>query len=588
MSFSIELLLVYFGEGGNGICGGNALVGTVLKHRYTVEEKIGDGNLFTVYRCEDKIDNRTVAVKVLASQYASNRMFAERILVEARAMVGISHPGIVEVYDCGEEDGDYYVITEYVRGVDLRERIRRNAPFSLSTTVDLGIAVCDVLDFAHKRGFVHGDLRPGNILVTPEGQIKLADFWVGNAVASSQSVRTAALMRSVHYMSPEVAEGTPATPASDIYSLGVILFELLTGSPPFDGDTPIAIALKHAREPIPSVRTINPGVPKDLEYAIVKALQKAPQDRYRSAKAMLADLKSVRDALHLAKPITWSQPTEKKAPEPPLVEKAIEDVAKPPVIMAIRKALVIFSLVLIAAIIGMLGFMLKRPADVVVPPLIGRSIEQAQAIANERGFELVIRSEQFNEEYPEGTVYFMYPSPGRTIKKGKTVEVWLSKGSRYARVPNIINLPREEAGRKIRSAGLNEGEVTQEYSETVPAGNIIRQSPAPGTRVERDQPVNMVFSLGPKPEPVPDVTYDVPPTEPGEVRSFDIKLTVPSGPQDQNLQIVVEDDYGEQTAYSDVVHPGDKIQQTVQGVGDKVTIRIYLDDKLIREERKWR
>lgn len=564
------------------------MVGTVLKHRYTVEEKIADGNLFTVYKCEDKIDNRPVAAKVLLPQYASNRMFAERILVEARAMIGISHPGIVEVYDCGEEDGNYYVIMEYVRGVDLRERIRRNAPFSLSTTVDLGIAVCDVLDFAHKRGFVHSDLRPGNILVTPEGQIKLADFWVGNAVASSQSVRTAALMRSVHYMSPEVAEGAPATPASDIYSLGVILFELLTGSPPFDGDTPIAIALKHAREPIPSVRAINPGVPKDLESTIVKALQKAPHDRYRSAKAMLADLKSVRDALHLAKPITWSQPIEKKAPEPPSAEEAYEEVAEPPVMSTIRKALLIFSLVLVAAIIGMLGFLLRRPADVVVPSLIGKSIEQAQAIAKDRGFELVIRSEQFNEEYPEDTIYFMYPSPGRTIKKGKTVEVWLSKGSRYARVPNIVNLPREEAGSRIRAAGLNEGEVTQEYSDTIPAGNIIRQSPAPGTRVEREQPVNMVFSLGPKPEPVPDVTYDVPPTQPGEVRSFDVKLTVPPGPQDQNLQIVVEDDYGEQTAYSDVVHPGDKIQQTVQGVGDKVTIRIYLDDKLIREERKWR
>jgi serine/threonine protein kinase len=547
------------------------LVGRVLKHRYTVEEKIGDGNLFTVYRCEDKIDNRTVAAKVLLPQYASDRLFAERVLVEARAMIGVSHPGIVEVYDCGEQDGTYFVITEYVRGLDLRERIRRSTPLPLTTVVDIGIAICDVLDFAHKRGFVHGDLRPGNILVMPDGQIKLADFWVWSAVASSQLVRTAALMRSVHYMSPEVAEGEPATPASDIYSLGVILFELLTGKYPFDGDTPIAIALKHARDPIPSVRVENPGVPKDLELVVSKALQKAPQDRYRSAKAMLNDLKAVRDALNLTRPVTWSTPKEETVA---LQQVVTEDLPiGPPVVRALRKALLVLALVITAAIVGMLGFMLRKPAEVVVPHLIGKSIEQAEAEAKEKGLELVIRSEQFNEEYPEGSVYFMYPAPGRRVRKGTEVEVWVSKGSKFAIVPNVINLPKEEASRKIRAAGLNEGEVTQEYSDTIPAGNIVKQTPAPGTRVMRDQPVNLVFSLGPKPEPLPDVTYDGPPPQSSETRSFDVKLTVPDGPEDRNLQIVVEDDYGTNTAYSDVVHPGEQVRQTVQGVGDRITIR---------------
>ncbi|HUV04480.1 MAG TPA: protein kinase [Armatimonadota bacterium] len=565
------------------------LVGTVLKHRYEVLEKIGEGNLFTVYKCDDKIDNRPVAAKVLLPQYAANRMFAERILVEAQAMAGVSHPGIVEVYDSGEQDGSYYVIMEYVRGVDLKERIRRSAQFSLSTAVDVGLAICDVLDFAHRRGFVHGDLRPGNVLVTPEGQIKLTDFWVGSGVASSQSIRTSAMMRSIHYMAPEVAEGKPATPAADVYSLGVVLFELLTGAIPFDGDTPIAIALKHAREPVPSLRALNPGIPKNLEAVVVKALQKAPQDRHRSAKAMLNELKSVRDALHLSRPVAWSQPAGKKAAGPPPEPEervAGVDYTEPVFLSALRRTLLAVVLIIVVLLAVMVGYMIRRPADVRVPDLIGKALSQAQMIAADKKIQLAVRSEQFNEEYPAGTIYFMSPSPDRFIKVGKTVDVWVSKGSKFAVTPNVVKVTREEAVERIRNAGLNAGEVTQAYSDTVPADSIIGQSPSAGTRLERDQLVDLVCSLGPEPEKVSLDTENYGPS--GETRSFDVRFTVPEGAEDQRVQIVVRDDYGESIAYSGVGHPGDRIQQTVQGTGDKVTIRIYIDGKLVSEEPKWR
>lgn len=403
------------------------MIGSVLKHRYEVVEKIGDGSLFTVYRCDDKIDNRTVAVKVLLPQYASNRMFAERLLVEAQAMIGLSHPGIVEVYDCGEEDGNYYVVVEYVRGVDLKERIRRSAPFSLTTVVDVGLAICDVLDYAHRRGFMHGDLRPGNILVSPEGQIKLADFWVSNAIASAQTLRTNAMMRSVHYMAPEVAEAKPATPASDVYSIGVVLYELLTATVPYDADTPIAIALKHAREPIPSPRAINPGTPKPLEALIMKALQKSPQDRFRSARAMQQELKSVRDALHFEKPLTWSaRPAEKQpapapavtrepAPEertqvmpttrsprtvrvtapPPTADDAVYEDDMPTFWVAVRKTLLAVIGLVGVLIIAMVIWAMTAPGDVRVPNLVGQPLDKAEGIADSKRIELVVRTEQF-------------------------------------------------------------------------------------------------------------------------------------------------------------------------------------------------
>lgn len=557
------------------------MIGKVLKNRYEVLEKIGDGNLFTVYKCDDKIDNRPVAVKVLLAQYAANRMFAERIIVEAQAMVGISHPGIAEVYDSGEENGEYYVVTEYIRGVDLKERIRRSAPFSLPTVVEVGTAICDVLDFAHRKGFIHGDLQPRNILVTPEGQIKLTDFWVSNAIASSQAIRTNAMMRSVHYMAPEVAEGKPATPAADIYSLGIIMFELITGNLPFDGDTPIAIALKHGREPVPSLRALNPAIPKVLETAVAKALQKSPEDRFRSAKAMLSELKSVDDALHLSKPLVWSQPTGKA----PSAEGEVEG-TEPAFLSALRRTLIavvaLFSVLVVIAVI----LFLKGPTDVRVPNLVGKTFEEAEEIAAKKDLELVIRFEHFNEKYPTGTICYTLPATGRIIKSGKTIGVWISKGSEFAAVPDVANLTLEEAKQKITDADLNTGEVSQEYSDKVPAGSVISQTPAAGTRQERSQPVNLVFSLGPELDESSLTTNDYDLSN--ETRSLDVKFTMPPGPEDQTVKIVVLDEYGENIAYTDVAHPGDRIVKTVQGVGNKITIRIYIDDKLVREERKWR
>ena len=578
------------------------MVGSVLKHRYEVIEKIGEGSLFTVYRCDDKIDNRIVVAKMLLPQYAANRMFAERVLVEAQALVGVSHPGIVEVYDCGEEDGAYFVIVEYVRGVDLRERIRRNAPFSLTTVVDVGLAICDVLDYAHRRGFVHGDLRPGNILVTPEGHIKVADFWVANAVASAQSLRTNALMRSVHYMAPEVAEGKPVTPSADVYSLGIILFELLTADVPFDGDTPIAIALKHARDPVPSLRALNPGIPRALEMAIGKSLQKIPQDRFRSAKAMLNDLKTVREGLNLTKPITWSMPPpgQKTIEVPPEVsghgESALEmpsglrretEGGQPAILAAVKKTMLVIVGLISLMVVAVMIWAMTAPSEVKVPSLVGKSLGEAQMIAANNKIELTIRSEQFNEDYPDNTIYYMNPAPGRRIKEGKSVDVWVSRGSRYARTPHLLKLSLEEAKDKISEAGLNVGEVSQEYSETVDAGNVLSQTPGPGTRQDRGQPVNVVFSLGAKPSEV--VSGEQPQqAKPKEPRSFDVTFPVPQGAENQKVQIAVDDDFGENIAYSDTLHPGDKVQQTVQGVGDKVTIRVYIDGKLVKEEPKWR
>jgi serine/threonine-protein kinase len=466
--------------------------------------------------------------------------------------------------------------------------------------------MCDVLDYAHKRGFVHGDLRPENIMVTPEGQIKIADFWVNPAVDSQRSVRTSTIWSSIRYMAPEVAEGKPATAAADIYSLGVLLFELLTGTVPFDGDTSVAIALKHARDPIPSMRTYNPAVPKTLEGIVARALQKEPEERFRSVKSMLNELKTSREALHLSKPLVWSETTDMREVEPALESgetRMIVDQRGPRWMLSLRAKLLILVLLLaIGCVIGTI-MLVSVPADVKLPDLVGMKFEDAQSQMSRSKVDLTKRSEEYNESFPEGVIFYMSPSAGRTIKSGKSVEVWVSKGSKYAMTPNLLKLSSEDAAQRVVSSGLIVGEMSQDYDALIPSGSVISQKPAPGTKLERGKPVSFVSSLGPKPSEAatqpPEGTTNpeennTTPGNSGEAqntqsstskpRSLTVKLTVPEGPQQQMVEIQVTDDNGERTAYSEVKHPGDKVSQKIQVVGSPATVRIYLDEKLVKEE----
>lgn len=565
--------------------GNDSLIGVVLKHRYRIAEKIGESDIFSIYSCEDKIAENTVAVKILLPQYSANSLFAERILVESQAMVGISHPGIIEVYDSGEHEGIYYVITENVQGIDLRERIRQTPALSLNEIVDIGLEICSALEYAHGRGFVHGDLRPGNILITPNKKIKISDFWLNPAINASQSVRTTALLRSVHYNAPEIAEGRPANPASDIYSLGIILYELLAGTVPFDADTPIAIATKHARTPVPPIRNINPSVPKALEEIILKALQKTPESRYRSAKSMSGELRSMHEAVNLNAPMTWSEPDDEEVTIAEISKKPVEVREEdPPVLTGIIKTLKLLVIIAMLGVIAFIAYIYTKPADMTVPSLVGKTVSEAERLT-ENKVKFIVMNEQYDETFPAGQIYLMSPEAGRTIKAGSKIQVWISKGSRYTRVPSLIKQSLDSAVQQIQLAGLGKGEISQDYSDDVPAYSIIRQNPAAGTKVERGELVSLVFSLGPKPNENTETTgTEEPPSNP--TRSFDVKFTVPSGDDKQMVRITVEDDYNETTAYMESKSPGDEINQTVQGVGKNVTIRIYLDDKLVKEEKK--
>jgi serine/threonine-protein kinase len=282
------------------------LIGQVINYRYEVLEKCGDGNFFSVYKARDKVLNRLVAIKVVVPQYAQNNEFADRLISEAQMVTELSHPNIAKVLEADAVDGNYFVAVEYVRGVNLKDRIRRTSPFAISYAVDIAMAIAEALDHAHRQGLVHGDVRPHNIITSPEGQIKLTDFGTARALAAFPAIREATMLRSVHYMAPEVIRGETAQPTSDVYSLGVILYEMLTGSVPYDGATSAAIAARQLQDPVPSAQARNAGVPGVLNDIIMKAMSKDSSQRFATMASFIAAMVKVKEWLRTGQTPTWS------------------------------------------------------------------------------------------------------------------------------------------------------------------------------------------------------------------------------------------------------------------------------------------
>ncbi|NMB11853.1 MAG: Stk1 family PASTA domain-containing Ser/Thr kinase, partial [Firmicutes bacterium] len=264
--------------------------GEVLSNRYEIEDRIGEGGMALVYRAKDRLLHRWVAVKILREQYASDEDFVERFRREAQAAASLSHPNVVNIYDVGEVQNTYYIVMEYVRGINLKELIRKEGKLTPELSVDIALQVAAALGHAHRNHLVHRDIKPHNILITDEGRVKVTDFGIARAVSTSTLTQTGLVIGSVHYFSPEQARGGVSSEQSDIYSLGIVLYEMLTGTVPFTGETPIAVALQQLQDPVPSPRKLDPSIPKPLEDVILKALAKEPQERFRSAEEFIQAL----------------------------------------------------------------------------------------------------------------------------------------------------------------------------------------------------------------------------------------------------------------------------------------------------------
>lgn len=448
--------------------------GQKINDRYEIIKTIGEGGMANVYLANDTILDRKVAIKVLRGDLSNDEKFIRRFQREALSVSNLSHPNIVEVYDVGEEDGQYYIVMEYIEGKTLKQLLKKRETLTLPEVIDIMLQLTDGLAHAHESYIIHRDIKPQNIMILDNGLVKITDFGIAMALNATQLTQTNSVMGSVHYLPPEQANGKSATVKSDIYSLGILMYELITGSVPFKGDNAVEIALKHMKEKIPSIRKQNPTIPQSVENIVIKATAKNPRNRYDSVKEMHDDLEVCMEKEN-AKKVTFEYPEndiddsepitkkkEKNKIEKPNVEytekkkeSIEEDILETPkkrnTVILLLTGIVLFLLI-IAGIFWLTST--KEVKDVIVPNVVGKEIEKAIKELEKLGFKYTIESKE-SETVAEGLVIRTNPKAGSTRKKGDTITIIESLGGEYHYLEDYIGKDYTEIKAKLELIGVN-------------------------------------------------------------------------------------------------------------------------------------
>jgi len=602
------------------------VVGRILGGRYQVEEKLGGGGMALVYRGKDLLLNRTVTIKVLREQYAHDQEFIRRFRREAQAVASLSHPHIVSIYDVGREEDLHYLVMEYVEGKTLKDLIVEAAPMPMELAVHITQQICEALEHAHQHRIIHRDIKPQNILITKDGRVKVTDFGIALATTGATLTYDSSVIGTAHYLSPEQAKGEVLSNQSDVYSIGVVLYEMLSGQTPFTGDSPIGVAVKHLQEKPRPLRELKPKVPAALARVVTKAMAKDREERYGSARQMWTDLEKVRLGLDL---------------------EELEDeqmAANGKHRRNNRRRLRPLGTVLIAALAVLMGYGLWMLLDswlVVgetrVPMLVGETETRAQQMLEGAGLKMRVDERRFHPTIPEGSVVSQSEEPNKVIKKGRIVGVDISLGPEMRLLPDVTGDPERVARLRLTNEGFAvDPNVEMVNHPDIPEGRVVSQDPAGDTRQPKGTMVRLTISAGPPAQLVPmpnliglsmeearvvleearlvpeDITYtdsnlyfsgqvsgqSVPAGEPimqgSGVRlvvskgpgplaqGAVVKMTVPADGREHEVRIVVVDAKGTHEEYRRTHPPGENLSVRVPYFGTG-KVQVYLDGQLYYE-----
>jgi len=488
------------------------MIGTILGSRYELLEKIGEGGMAIVYKARCQLLNRYVAVKILKEEFSNNIDFMEKFKKEALSVASLSSNNIVNIYDVGQERDINYIVMEYIKGKTLKQIILQNGSMNYNLVLDYGMQIAKALECAHKNNIIHRDIKPHNILVTEDGTVKVTDFGIAKAASSVTITNTSTVMGSAHYFSPEQAKGSFVDFRTDIYSFGIVLYEMVTGRVPYDADSPVSVALKHIQETVIPPKQINGNVPENLNKLILKAIEKEPIKRYQTAKEMFLDLQRIQNNSSYAistssmeneytrvmAPVNvadYAKEEEVENPKPKDNNKNKNNKTKIIVIIAF------ILLILLGSAAGILfrNYLTNKQAAVVdkilVPTIVGLDKAEAKDVVEAKGLKLAITSEE-NSDQPEGSIIVSYPEAGTEVEANSDVRVTVSKGLASFKIPSVEGSNESLAEASIKQNGLLLGSVTKEFSDSVESGNVIRQDPSEDSLVQKGDTVNLVISKG--------------------------------------------------------------------------------------------
>lgn len=499
--------------------------------RYELIEQVGGGGMAVVYKAKDILLNRMVAVKILRPEFSSDEDFVHRFRREAQAAASLSHANIVSIYDVGVEDNIHFIVMEYIDGPTLKEYIARHGALPVEEAVEITIQIAQALDHAHRNNIIHRDIKPHNILIGPDKQIKVTDFGIARAATSTTITMTGSVMGSVHYFSPEQARGAVTDVKSDIYSLGVVLYEMVTGQLPFSGDSPVSIALKHLQDSFVPPRKINPAIPQSVENIICRSLAKNQAERYSSARELIQDLSTCLDESRWEEAPWFSNEDDQDTKILPAIgsqryasqriegergeelndEANLLPEGEGPKQLPIwkrkkwAKVILILLIILLVGVGSYQGFKMYTVAQSVeVPQVQNLPVEEAIQILEDAGLVGEASSERYHEEVEEGLVIRQNPVEGTVIPKGSTVRLTVSLGKPKIKMPSVIHLSEEQARAILKDFTIL---IEEQYHDTVPAGMVIAQNPEPDEMVAPDETqVTLVISKGKETYIMPDLT----------------------------------------------------------------------------------